>query len=103
VVTEPTVSGAHDAARVLALARHFRIPAALCVNKWDLCPAMTDEIEATAQQSGAHVAGRIRYDRGVTRAQMQAQAVVEIDTPSAGDLRGLWAAINALPHKESHA
>lgn len=103
VVTEPTVSGAHDAARVLALARHFNIPAALCVNKWDLSPAMTEEIEASAVQAGVRLAGRIRYDRGVTRAQVQAQAVVEIDTPCADDIRGVWAALRDITHKEAHA
>ena len=36
VVTEPTVSGEHDLERVLSLTRHFDIPAAVCVNKWDL-------------------------------------------------------------------
>jgi MinD superfamily P-loop ATPase len=103
VVTEPTVSGAQDAARVLALTRHFHIPAAVCVNKWDLSPALTDQIEAAAQQGGATIAGRIRYDRGVTKAQLQAQAVVEIDTPSADDFRGVWAALQHISHKEAHA
>lgn len=94
VVTEPTISGAHDAARVLALARHFRVPAALCVNKWDLNPAMTETIETTAQQAGARLAGRIRYDRGVTHAQQQARAVVETTAACAHDIRALWHALN---------
>ena len=37
-VTEPTVSGEHDLKRVLSLARHFSIPALVCVNKWDINP-----------------------------------------------------------------
>ncbi len=87
VVTEPTVSGEHDLERVLKLARHFDIPAAVCVNKWDLNPEMTERIEALALLSGARIAGRIRYDRAVTLAQIQGKAVVEIDAPSAGDIR----------------
>jgi len=90
VVTEPTVSGEHDLERVLKLARHFDIPAAVCVNKWDLNPEMTDRIEALAVRSGARIAGRIRYDRAVTLAQIQEKAVVEIDAPSAGDIRLVW-------------
>jgi len=90
VVTEPTVSGEHDLKRVLSLARHFDIPAAVCVNKWDINPAMTERIEAAASHAGARVAGRIRYDRTVTSAQMQAQAVVEIDSPAAEDIRHIW-------------
>lgn len=90
VVSEPTVSGEHDLERVLKLARHFDIPAAVCVNKWDLNPEMTDRIETLAVRSGARIAGRIRYDRAVTLAQIQEKAVVEIDAPSAGDIRLVW-------------
>jgi len=90
VVTEPTVSGEHDMERVLALARHFAIPSAVCVNKWDLNGTMTAQIEDKARKAGVRVAGRIRYDRAVTVAQLQERAVVETDGPSADDVRHLW-------------
>ncbi|MCU0639718.1 MAG: ATP-binding protein [Candidatus Krumholzibacteria bacterium] len=89
-VTEPTVSGEHDLDRVLSLTRHFRIPTAVCVNKWDLNPDMTERIEDKARQSGARVAGRVRYDRAVTLAQMQGKAVVEMEAPCVEDIRGVW-------------
>ncbi|MDD4443280.1 MAG: ATP-binding protein [Kiritimatiellae bacterium] len=90
VVTEPTVSGEHDLARVLQLARHFEVPTFVCVNKWDINPAMTERIEQAALKAGATVAGRIRYDRTVTDAQRAEQAVVETDAPSAEDVRNVW-------------
>jgi MinD superfamily P-loop ATPase len=90
VVTEPTVSGEHDLERVLALARHFVIPAAVCVNKWDLNGEMTERIEDKARRAGVRVVGRIRYDRAVTLAQMQERAVVESDGPAAEDVRNVW-------------
>lgn len=93
IVTEPTVSGEHDLERVLKLARHFRINAAVCVNKWDLNPEMAERIEAGAIHAGAAIAGRIRYDRGVTGAQIQAKAVVEIDSPCVEDIRAIWKAL----------
>lgn len=89
-VTEPTVSGEHDLERVLALAKHFDLPAAVCVNKWDLNPSMTERIEARALQAGTGLAGRIRYDHGVTAAQLSAQTVVETDAASAEDVRAVW-------------
>jgi len=89
-VTEPTVSGEHDLERVLGLARHFQIPAAVCVNKWDINNEMTGRIERKARDLGASIAGRIRYDPAVTAAQMQKKAVVETNAPSAADLRQLW-------------
>ncbi|MBN2464542.1 ATP-binding protein [candidate division WOR-3 bacterium] len=90
VVTEPTVSGEHDLERVLSLAKHFSIPAAVCVNKWDINPAMTERIESKAAQNGARIAGRIRYDNAVTAAQLQAKAVVETESKSAEDIRAIW-------------
>jgi len=89
-VTEPTVSGEHDLERVLGLARHFQIPAAVCVNKWDINPDMTERIEEKARSAGASIAGRIRYDSAVTRAQLLQKTVVETDAASASDIRGIW-------------
>ena len=90
VVTEPTVSGEHDLARVLSLARHFDLPTAVCINKWDLNPEITERIEADAGKAGARVAGRIRYDPGVTQAQIRRLAVVETSCPAAEDIRQIW-------------
>lgn len=89
-VTEPTVSGEHDLERVLSLTRHFSIPATVCVNKWDINPGMTEKIEDKARRAGARIAGRIRYDRAVTQAQVQRQAVVETDAPCAEDIKAIW-------------
>ncbi|MBN1546126.1 MAG: ATP-binding protein [Syntrophaceae bacterium] len=90
VVTEPTVSGEHDLERVLSLARHFDISAAVCVNKWDLNCEMTERIEELAVRLGSKIAGRIRYDRSVTLAQIRAQAVVETEAPCVEDIKNIW-------------
>jgi MinD superfamily P-loop ATPase len=90
VVTEPTVSGLHDLQRVLALARHFSVPTAVCVNKWDINPQQADRIEAAARSAGAEITGRIRFDRTVTRAQLQQKAVVELDSAAGDDIRKVW-------------
>lgn len=89
-VAEPTVSGEHDLERILSLTRHFGIPAAVCINKWDLNPVMTEQIEHRARQAGAVIAGRIRYDQAVSSAQMQGCTVVETDAGSAEDIRQVW-------------
>ena len=84
IVTEPTVSGAHDLARVLELATHFKIPAAVCINKWDLNPAQADGIETAARAAGATPVGRVRYDKTATRAQRQGLTIIEADGGSPG-------------------
>ncbi len=90
LVTEPSVSGEHDVHRALELTRHFDLPAAVCINRWDVCPEVTERIEAAAGELGARIAGRIRYDPSVTRAQLQARSVVELGGPAADDIRALW-------------
>jgi MinD superfamily P-loop ATPase len=92
-VTEPTVSGEHDLERVLAVARHFGIPVAVCVNKWDLNPGMAERIERLAAGRGARIAGRVRYDPAVTAAQIRARTVVEVGGGAARDIRALWSAV----------
>lgn len=94
IVTEPTVAGEHDLERVLALTRHFQIPASVCVNKWDINPEMTERIEKKASEAGAQIAGRIRYDHAVTQAQIQQKAVVEIKADCAQDIIQIWKKLN---------
>ncbi|HOK76468.1 MAG TPA: ATP-binding protein [Verrucomicrobiota bacterium] len=96
-VTEPTPSGEHDLERVLKLARHFEIPAFVCVNKHDLNPALTAQIERRASELGATVAGRIPYDPAVTAAQRRGRPVVEHDpkSPAAQAMIQLWKEIPA--------
>lgn len=91
VITEPTLSGKHDLLRVLELTRHFKIPAFISVNKWDINPEMSAHIEDAAIQAGATVLERIPYDASITHAQIQARSIVEWnDGPAATSIKTLW-------------
>lgn len=90
VVSEPTVSGLHDLDRVLSVARHFGVPASVCVNKWDLNPQMTERIEHAARDAGADTAGRVRYDTEFTRSQIAGVPLVEQGGAAAQDVRAVW-------------
>lgn len=91
VVTEPTVSGLHDLERVCELTRHFRLTTVICINKWDLHEEMTERIEAFARERSLPVAGRIRYDRAVTEAQVSGLSIVEYARYGAAtDIRAVW-------------
>jgi len=96
LVTEPSVSGEHDVERALGLAKHFAIPAAVCVNRWDLYPEGAERIEQTARRHGADLAGRIRYDPAVTRAQIEARPVVDLGGEAAEDIRAVWQRVRPL-------
>ena len=93
IVTEPTVSGEHDMQRVLGLARHFRVPAYLCVNKWDINPAMSKRIETFAARENVRLLGRISYDAAVTDAQVSGRTVTEHGGTAAGEIRTIFSAL----------
>jgi len=91
IVTEPTLSGLHDLRRIAELCRQFNIKTWICINKADINPEVSDQIEAEAATQGIPVLGRIRYDDAVTTAQVNRMAVVERgDGPAATDIRALW-------------
>jgi MinD superfamily P-loop ATPase len=96
VVTEPTLSGLHDLERVTDLASHFGIPAMVCMNKWDLNPGVAADIEARVLDWGLGLAGRVRYDRAVSEAQVQRKTAVETRRDgSAVDIRNVWNKVRA--------
>lgn len=95
VVTEPTLSGAHDLKRVAELTRHFKIPSVLCINKWDLNPALAVQMEHAAEQGGIRSVGRIPYDLSVTKAQLAGQSLMEYqDGELAGEFENLWGRVH---------
>lgn len=91
VVTEPTPSGIQDMERVIATARHFKIQTACCINKHDLNPALTREIEAWCAQQGISLVGTIPYDHSVVEAMIRAIPPVEIpDNTTADRIQRVW-------------
>ncbi len=95
IVTEPTLSGQHDLGRVADLAVHFGIPAMVCVNKWDINPEMAETILEEARHRGLLTAGKVRYDRAVTEAQIAKKAVVEYQTDGcAADIVSVWESVS---------
>ena len=93
-VTEPTLSGKHDLERLLKLARHFKVPPHVVVNKWDINPRMTAEIESFAAESDVPVLGRVSYDPNITAAQIAGKSVVEFGTSiAAEEIKKIWVKI----------
>lgn len=82
IVSEPTLSGLHDADRVIRLAAHFKVPAMICVNKSDLNPSMTEKIGQYADQHGVKCVGNIPFDPIFTKAMIQQQTIFEYDKDS---------------------
>ncbi len=99
IIAEPTVSGIHDMERVGQLARHFNMPAMVCINKYDLNPEQTRKIEILAQNAGIAVVGKISFDPVFTQAMIQGQTVFEYDPRSqaGSEVRLVWENVLSLP------
>jgi len=94
VVTEPSQSGKHDLERIVALTEHFKIPAVVCINKWDLHPELSDEIEIFVKSQKLEVIGRIPFDPAVIECQIQGIPVTDSQTSLAAySLKKLWEAV----------
>ncbi len=91
VVSEPTLSGKHDLARVLELAEHFGIEAYVCINKFDINPTMTSEIVRQCKKSNVRVIGKIPFDREVNKSISKGIPVVNNPRSNAGKaIREIW-------------
>ncbi len=91
LVAEPTVSGVHDLTRILATTRHFRVPAAVCVNKADINLAKTDEIRQLCDLEQVPLLGRIPFDRTMVETLVQLQPVTSVpESPAALAIASLW-------------
>jgi MinD superfamily P-loop ATPase len=97
LVVEPTVSGIHDLERALGTVTHFRVPALVCINKADLSPSYTAEIEAFCAGQGIEVVGKLPFDTAVTEAMVQGQPVTayQPDGAMTAALRETWARVLA--------
>ncbi len=91
VVTEPSVSGIHDLERILGVCRHFRVPAWVCINKFDINPENTEKIKLHCQREGTPVIGEIPFDAIVTKAMVLESTVIEYTGGIvATEIKKLW-------------
>lgn len=83
VVIEPSLSGLHDAGRVVELARHFNVETVACINKCDINPAVCVEIEAFLREKHIELLGTVPYSKDFRLAMAQNQTLIEYDVHSA--------------------
>ncbi len=94
VVTEPTLSGLHDAERVIGVAAHFNVLTKVIVNKYNLNTDMTARIEQFCNDRMIDVVGKIPFDENVVRAMVENKTIIEYGKGDAA--KAVSAAWNAL-------
>ena len=97
LVTEPTLSGMHDLERVLAVCRHFGVPAAVCINKHDLNEENSRQIESQCVSQGVTVVGKVPFDNVVTESIVHGVPIVEYTNGSISrEMERTWNTLRAM-------
>jgi len=91
VVTEPTLSGIHDAIRVIDVAKHFSVSVKLVINKYDLNTEMSGKIEKYCNKNGISLIGKIGFDKSVVEAMVEGKTILEYqDTKIKEEVIKIW-------------
>ncbi len=91
IVTEPTMSGIHDMKRVLKVTNHFGVTAVVCINKYDINPEISEQIEKYCDENNIDVAGKISFDPIVTKAMVNGKSIIEYpDEKVSLEIKKIW-------------
>ncbi len=90
VVAEPSLSGISDLKRLVKTARTFGAKLAVCVNKWDVSPENTDEIQRFCKEEEIPFVGVIPYDKSASAAINKGCSLAEMDCPAADALKKIF-------------
>ena len=96
LVAEPSLSGLSDLERIIETARGFGVMIAVCVNKADINPEITDRIKAYCQREDLLFAGTIPYDPLAVQAVNQGRTIVDLDCPSGRAAKEIYRKIMPL-------
>lgn len=95
IIAEPTVSGIHDMKRIIETSKHFGVPCAVCINKYDVNTDAANEIESYCNGLSVPVVGRIPYDETVLKAVNHCQSIADYPESAAGKaIESIWKRIS---------
>ncbi|QGY46891.1 (4Fe-4S)-binding protein [Maribellus comscasis] len=77
MVIEPTLSGLHDAKRLMELVRNFEIPVFAVINKYDLNPKVSENVIQYLSENHIRLAGKINFDKNVVKSIIFEKTIVE--------------------------
>jgi len=99
VVLEPSLSSLHDARRVIELVQDFDSPVFAVINKYDIHPGMTQQIELYLEQCQVKLLGKIPFDERVVMAMIQEKSIHEFDPDSLYSLglASVWKQLYEVP------
>ena len=92
LVIEPTVSGLHDAKRLVELVKSFNIAMVAVINKYDINPESGSEVERYLGNNNIPVLGRLPFDTGIIDSMVHEQSIIEFDAKNrvSEELKKTW-------------
>ncbi|MBN2635339.1 MAG: ATP-binding protein [Prolixibacteraceae bacterium] len=77
LVIEPTLSGLHDAARLVELAESFKIPIQAVINKFDINPEITRKVEKYLIDKSIPLVGKLAFEPKMVESMVAEKTIVE--------------------------
>lgn len=90
VVAEPSISGISDMERIVRTAAGFHVKTAVCINKYDMNMANTEQIECYCRNEGLPCTGRIPFDPTVITALNDGRAITDTACPAGSAIREVY-------------
>ena len=90
IVAEPTFSGMSDMARALELCEFMRVPAIVCINKYNINEKNTIQIREFCKGNGIPVIGEIPFDESVPRMLSEGIPPIFKDCPASRAMYIVW-------------
>lgn len=82
IIIEPSLSGLHDAKRVIELTKHFKVLSVACINKYDINSGICQEIEAYLSENHIELLESIPYSKEFRLAMSNNQTLIEYNEDS---------------------
>ena len=89
-VVEPTISGVHDFLRVAGVCKHFNLPVAVIVNRYDLNIEGTTTFENLCATKNHIFLGKIPFSADLIAATEKGLAATELKSDVASTLKDIW-------------
>lgn len=90
IVAEPSLSGFSDMERILHTAAHFQVPAAVCINKYDINPENTEKIIDYCRENSLPFVGKIPFDNEAVKAVNCGRPIVDGSGPASLAVREVF-------------
>ena len=98
MVIEPTVSGLHDSRRLVELIETFSIPTYALINKYDIHPRVSEEIEMFLKEKSIPLLGKTPFDKRMVEAMVEEKSIVEFDDTLeiSNIIKEVWKSLESL-------